>query len=77
MYRWFIDVTVNSAEALIVAVVEQPVSVAIEADIVVVQVSCILDGVMQSPTERLPLVVASMAARTVVEHQKDSEVDFG
>ena len=66
------DVTVNSAEALIVAGVEL-VSVAIEADIVVVQVSCILGGVMQSPLRCLPLVVASMAARTVVEGQKDSE----
>ena len=28
---------------------------------------------MQSPTERLPLVVASTAARTVVEGQKDSK----
>ena len=37
MYRWFMDVTVNSAEALIVAAVKL-VSVAIEADIVVVPV---------------------------------------
>ena len=47
--------------------VEQLVSVAIEADIVLSQVSYFGDGVMQSTTQYLPLVVASRAARTVAE----------
>ena len=65
--------TVDSVEALMVAAVEQLVSVTIEADIVSVQDSCLLGGVMQSTIMCLPLVVASRAARTVVEGPQGSK----
>ena len=52
-----------------VAVLEQLVSVTIEADIVSVQDSCL----MQSTIKCLPLVVASRAARTVVEGPQGSK----